>query len=770
MTMALRPRENPITGASNFTMTFHGTLMAARKCMQKAMIMKLLKHMILDFETVSLVSTDDLIGEAGMSADEVRALKLSDAEWHKYDASTQARTRDAQRGASNAFPAPTNSHGKPTGMAACNGGQQVDALLSYSQYPAATGNSNPQDAYQPAPPTAPPSQAASGVNGAAPSAGGRGGAFANPSVTSSGKCLSFSAVRKTAIAYAPAARQLLQVHPRLQARRSLAWELTVVNAGTGSSTSANFAAFAQAPVPAQAQPNVSWGTTFGGGAPLASTSTGGATLGGGVSFGGGPPLAITGAGGASFGAGASFGGGPPLANASASSPAAPSPHLQSQSHSLGAPAASVSVTQVSEQSQASQAPATAATAPHAPAVLGTSATSSAVAEVVAPPVVEAVEDEVDSAPDSDDIEFVELVEYVVDKLSGGDEGVSNIRKNKLIDFIQDKDKGDWKNRDARANRAQLEELKDIEGGSGERGFRPQEMDMLLEILFKPRPAGADAAEKPATAKGRPRVTGRPKAHANFRYGEIKIIPSRQLQSYEDKGILKTWKEIEQFEVERTRKWGSNLTPLADIVKAIDDYGKQAEWAKLGDDYSVRPIQGATLPVSLRGYNLIATAETGSGKTMCFAVAALAAIDSYKVQPQVLIMAHNRTLLDQLCDEMDKLTTALTRMSDRPPITWSFVDRSDQQKSFNPTAHVILSTAGQLAGKIKKDLNVSGVKLLVGDEVDDILGQSSGAMQDILNGCERHARQKPQVLPMAAPGAGVRVRGPMCIRTIGCGFL
>ena len=191
------------------------------QCMQKVMIMKLLKHMILDFETVRLVSTDDLIGEAGMSADEVRALKLSDAEWHKYDASSRVRTRDAQRGASNAFPAPTNnSHAKPTGMAACNGGQQVDALLSRSQYPAATGNSNPQNAYQPAPPTAPPSQAASGVDGAAPSAGGRGGAFANPSVTSSGTCLSFSAVRKTAIAYASTARQPLQVHPRLQAGKT----------------------------------------------------------------------------------------------------------------------------------------------------------------------------------------------------------------------------------------------------------------------------------------------------------------------------------------------------------------------------------------------------------------------------------------------------------------------------------------------------------------------------------------------------------------------
>jgi len=43
-----------------------------------------------------------------------------------------------------------------------------------------------------------------------------------------------------------------------------------------------------------------------------------------------------------------------------------------------------------------------------------------------------------------------------------------------------------------------------------------------------------------------------------------------------------------------------------------------------------------LPISLRGYNLIATAETGSGKTMCFAVAALAAVNTSLRKTQVCV--------------------------------------------------------------------------------------------------------------------------------------
>jgi hypothetical protein len=54
-----------------------------------------------------------------------------------------------------------------------------------------------------------------------------------------------------------------------------------------------------------------------------------------------------------------------------------------------------------------------------------------------------------------------------------------------------------------------------------------------------------------------------------------------------------------------------------IVQAINEYGQKCEWNKdaEGQSYTVRPIQGATLPISLRGYNLVATAETGSGKVL-----------------------------------------------------------------------------------------------------------------------------------------------------------
>ena len=83
---------------------------------------------------------------------------------------------------------------------------------------------------------------------------------------------------------------------------------------------------------------------------------------------------------------------------------------------------------------------------------------------------------------------------------------------------------------------------------------------------------------------------------------------------------------------------------------------------------------------------------------------------------MLIVAHNRTLLDQLCEEIDKLCGSINTLSAgnaQQRITWSFVDSKDETKSFDPTAHIILSTAGQLAQKAqKRGFEMKDVKLIV----------------------------------------------------------
>ena len=181
----------------------------------------------------------------------------------------------------------------------------------------------------------------------------------------------------------------------------------------------------------------------------------------------------------------------------------------------------------------------------------------------------------------------------------------------------------------------IEAFKDPEGGSGELGFRADEMSlivlrspelcrahlhlfahanarmrrirhalthqpwlrsMLLELLYKPPSAAAQAAAAAAAAAAAvPRAARarRPKAIQGGKYGEIQIRPMG-MASYECKGVLGKWSEIEGFEQSR-QHWAraGGLVPMSVIVQAIDEYGRQSEWSmdEEGKSYTVRPIQG-----------------------------------------------------------------------------------------------------------------------------------------------------------------------------------
>ncbi len=187
---------------------------------------------------------------------------------------------------------------------------------------------------------------------------------------------------------------------------------------------------------------------------------------------------------------------------------------------------------------------------------------------------------------------------------------------------------------------------------------------------------------------------------------------------------------------------------------VHRYGEQSEWSR--DDngrFTVRPVQAATLPVSLGGNNLVATAETGSGKTMCFAVVALAAVSKTRRTPQVLIMAHNRALLDQLTDEMDKLCTSL-----EGEVTCAFADRADRGGGdYTPTTQIVIATASQLNGMLRTgSIPTRDVKLVIADEVDDIFSQKADnarggtdhVISQVIQKIERE-RRRPQVLFFSA---------------------
>jgi len=73
------------------------------------------------------------------------------------------------------------------------------------------------------------------------------------------------------------------------------------------------------------------------------------------------------------------------------------------------------------------------------------------------------------------------------------------------------------------------------------GFRADELQLLLELLAKPRAgeeAAAAASKAAAAAASKPRPL-RPKVVSSYKYGEIKIEP-KNIANYDCKGIVAKW--------------------------------------------------------------------------------------------------------------------------------------------------------------------------------------------------------------------------------------
>ncbi|MEG1274978.1 MAG: DEAD/DEAH box helicase, partial [Ruthenibacterium sp.] len=78
-------------------------------------------------------------------------------------------------------------------------------------------------------------------------------------------------------------------------------------------------------------------------------------------------------------------------------------------------------------------------------------------------------------------------------------------------------------------------------------------------------------------------------------------------------------------------------------------------AAMGFEHAT-PVQAQTIPIIRTGVDVIARSQTGTGKTVAFAVPALERIDTAEGKPtvQVLILCPTRELAQQAGDEFRKL--------------------------------------------------------------------------------------------------------------------
>jgi ATP-dependent RNA helicase RhlE len=137
----------------------------------------------------------------------------------------------------------------------------------------------------------------------------------------------------------------------------------------------------------------------------------------------------------------------------------------------------------------------------------------------------------------------------------------------------------------------------------------------------------------------------------------------------------------------------------------------------------RAIQTAVIPLALAQKDLIACAETGSGKTAAFVVPMLQWLLSHGAstgvgKSRVLVLAPTRELAVQIEDEIHGLAyhTSVTSAA-----VYGGVEMGMQERALKAGVDIIVATPGRLMDHMRQqNADLSGIELLVLDEADRMM--------------------------------------------------
>ena len=130
------------------------------------------------------------------------------------------------------------------------------------------------------------------------------------------------------------------------------------------------------------------------------------------------------------------------------------------------------------------------------------------------------------------------------------------------------------------------------------------------------------------------------------------------------------------------------------------------------------IQVEAIPLMLSGKDLVAQAQSGTGKTGAYSMGSLCAIDESKQTIQCLILVPTRELADQVYKVITDISS-YTKITTLKVIGGTNVSLCRSEIGRNP--HVIIGTPGRILDMImRRDLPTIDIRLMILDEADEIL--------------------------------------------------
>ncbi len=155
----------------------------------------------------------------------------------------------------------------------------------------------------------------------------------------------------------------------------------------------------------------------------------------------------------------------------------------------------------------------------------------------------------------------------------------------------------------------------------------------------------------------------------------------------------------------------------EIQRAITDMGFE----------EMTPIQAQTIPPIIEGRDVIGQAQTGTGKTIAFAIPIIEAIKPKQRQPQAIVLCPTRELAIQVSEEIGRVARYRRDLSLLPVYGGQPIER--QLRALNNGVHIIIGTPGRTIDHLNRGtLRLADVRMVVLDEADEMLNM--GFMEDV----------------------------------------
>jgi len=185
-----------------------------------------------------------------------------------------------------------------------------------------------------------------------------------------------------------------------------------------------------------------------------------------------------------------------------------------------------------------------------------------------------------------------------------------------------------------------------------------------------------------------------------------------------------------------------LEDITNEDEVLDSSYEIQEWDDLNMDNKIlrgifsygyerpSPIQQKAIKPLIEGRDIVAQAQSGTGKTATFTIGALAKVNVHENSTQVLVLSPTRELTIQTASVFSSIGCMMDELKIQQLFGGSAIEERSSFSNKN-TPHVVCGCPGRVFDMMRRDkIRSKDIKLIILDEADEML--SSGFKEQVYN--------------------------------------